>query len=550
MRTLSSLCVCSLSSLRIHNKPSLKIKRYVTACLLLVFAGGLIQPFAQTTQQAAQQNPQRRRARPAQPGQERPFVEPVEMHKAALRVLETQPGLHGRWDTLPQLMPINPVHVALMHNSKVLVISGSGNDPNNKDFQAGVWDPATANISTFPIRYDMFCNGMVILPNGRPFVLGGTLKYDDFLGQPKTATFDPTTETFTDTAQMNGGRWYPVGTVLGNGSVLVESGLTNTSSTVNTTVQIFVGGNWTSAGTIFAGVPLYPRQHLLPDGKVFECGANQDSKMFDPATNAWFEVATTNLRANRDYGTSVLLPLSPANNYQPRVMILGGVTPNATNTTELIDLSVPQPVWVNGPNMSQARIQLNATILPNGRVLVSGGSSNDENGATASLETQLYDADANSFSPGSPMAFARLYHSNTLLLPDATVLAVGGNPVRTVYEPHIEIYSPPYLFNADGSPATRPVISAIDQAIRYGANFYIRTPYPADIKSVVMIRPGAVTHSFDMEQRLVHLSFTSSNGQLYVKAPPNGNIAPPGYYMVFILDSKGVPSKAAFVHLT
>jgi galactose oxidase len=297
-------------------------------------------------------------------------------------------------------------------------------------------------------------------------------------------------------------------------------------------------------------VPLYPRQHLLPDGKVFECGANQDSKMFDPATNAWFEVATTNLRANRDYGTSVLLPLSPANNYQPRVMILGGVTPNATNTTELIDLSVPQPVWVNGPNMSQARIQLNATILPNGKVLVSGGSSNDENGATASLETQLYDADANSFSPGSPMAFARLYHSNTLLLPDATVLAVGGNPVRTVYEPHIEIYSPPYLFNADGSPATRPVISAIDQAIRYGANFYIRTPYPADIKSVVMIRPGAVTHSFDMEQRLVHLSFTSSNGQLYVKAPPNGNIAPPGYYMVFILDSKGVPSKAAFVHLT
>ena len=122
--------------------------------------------------------------------------------------------------------------------------------------------------------------------------------------------------------------------------------------------------------------------------------------------------------------------------------------------------------------------------------------------------------------------------------------------MRTVYEPHIEIYSPPYLFNADGTAATRPVISRIDQTIHYGANFYIRTPYPADIKSVVLIRPGAVTHAFDMEQRLVGLSFSSSNGQLYVKAPANGNIAPPGYYMVFILDSKGVPSKAAFVHLT
>jgi len=205
---------------------------------------------------------------------------------------------------------------------------------------------------------------------------------------------------------------------------------------------------------------------------------------------------------------------------------------------------------VNGPTMANARIQLNATILPNGKVLVSGGSSNDENGATAALDTELYDPDANSFTIASSMAFPRLYHSNTILLPDATVLAVGGNPVRTVYEPHIEIYSPPYLFNSDGSPATRPVISAIAGDIHYGANFYLRTPYPADIKSVVLVRPGAVTHAFDMEQRLVGLTFTYTNGQLYVTAPRSGNIAPPGYYMVFILNSQGVPSKASFVRLT
>lgn len=543
MNTLSSLCISCLSWFRTRNK-------YASACLLLICTGTTIQSFAQTIQQPAPQNPQRRQARPAQPGQEKPFVEPVEMHKAPLRVLETQPAQRGRWDTLPELMPINPVHVALMFNSKVLVISGSGNDPNNKDFQAGVWDPASGTVRTFPIKWDMFCNGMVILPNGRPLVLGGTLKYDDFLGEPRTATFDPTTESFTDTAPMNGGRWYPTGTVLGNGSVLVVSGLTNTSSTTNTSVQILVAGNWTPAGTIFAGVPLYPRQHLLPTGQVFECGANRDSKMFDPATKTWFEVATTNLPANRDYGTSVLLPLTPANGFKPRVMILGGVSPNATNTTELIDLSVSQPQWVNGPIMAQARIQLNATILPNGKVLVSGGSSHDEDGATAALTTELYDPDANSFSTGSSMAFPRLYHSNTILLPDATVLAVGGNPARTVYEPHIEIYSPPYLFNSDGTLAGRPVISRIDRDIHYGANFYIRTPYPADIKSVVLIRPGAVTHAFDMEQRLVGMTFTYSNNQLYVKAPANGNLAPPGYYMVFILDSKGVPSKAAFVRLT
>ena len=549
MNTLSSLCIRCLSWLRIHNNSLLVLNKYARACLLIIFTGAIIQPSAQTTQPTRPNPQQRRPARPAQPGQEKPFIEPVEMHKAALRALETQPAQRGRWETLPELMPINPVHVALMYNSRVLVISGSGNDPNNKDFQAGVWDPASGSVRTFPIKWDMFCNGMVILSSGRPLVLGGTLKYDNFLGEPRTAFFDPATETFTDAAQMNGGRWYPTGTVLGNGSVLVVSGLTNTSSTVNTSVQIWVSGTWTPAGTIFAGVPLYPRQHLLPDGQVFECGANRDSKMFDPSTNTWFEVATTNFTANRDYGTSVLLPLTQANGFKPRVMILGGANP-ATNTTELIDLSVSQPLWVNGPTMAHARIQLNATILPNGKVLVSGGSTNDEDAATAALETELYDPDANSFTPGSSMAFPRLYHSNTLLLPDATVLAVGGNPVRTVYEPHIEIYSPPYLFNADGTPATRPVISRIDQAIHYGANFYIRTPYPRDIKSVVLIRPGAVTHAFDMEQRLVGMTFTYNNDQLYVKAPANGNFAPPGYYMVFILDSKGVPSKAAFVRLT
>ena len=173
-----------LSSLCIRNK-------YASACLFIIFTGTLIQSFAQTNQLPAQQNPQRRRAPLARPGQEKPFIEPAEMHKAPLRVLETQPAQRGRWDTSPELMPINPVHVALMFNSKVLVISGSGNDPNNKDFQAGVWDPASGTVRTFPIRWDMFCNGMVILSSGRPLILGGTLKYDDFLGEPRTAFSTP-----------------------------------------------------------------------------------------------------------------------------------------------------------------------------------------------------------------------------------------------------------------------------------------------------------------------------------------------------------------------
>ncbi|HYR87966.1 MAG TPA: galactose oxidase-like domain-containing protein, partial [Terriglobia bacterium] len=139
----------------------------------------------------------------------------------------------------------------------------------------------------------------------------------------------------------------------------------------------------------------------------------------------------------------------------------------------------------------------------------------------------------------------------SLLLPDATVMLVGGNPTRGSYEGHIEIYSPAYLFNGDGSSAARPTISSVSStAFGYGAAFQVQTPEAANITSVVLVRPGAPTHAFDMDQRLVGLSYTSGAGVLNVTAPPNSNIAPPGYYMLFILNSAGVPSLARFVRLS
>jgi hypothetical protein len=487
-----------------------------------------------------------------QPMQPLPFIEPAETHAHArtkVRVEEAQPSGNGRWDTLDSTMPINPVHVALMHTGKVLVVSGSGNDPDNHDLQAAVWDPVNLTVRTFRIGWDMFCNGMVVLPDGKPLVLGGTLKYDSpWIGEPRTAEFDPLTETFTNTRNMSGGRWYPTGTVLGNGSVLVYSGL-DVGST-NQTVEIGSGKTWSPAGTAFAGVPLYPREHVLPNGKVFEDGANTDSQLYDPVAHTFTTVAKTILGANRDYGTSVLLPLTPANGFKPRVIIMGGVSPTATDTTELIDLSAPKPAWTAGPPMVQPRIQLNATLLPNGKVLVSGGSTSDEVTATAVLQAQIYDPDSNAFSSASTMEFPRLYHSNTLLLPDGKVAALGGNPERTVYVPQIEIYSPAYLFNADGTPAKRPTLASAPRTARYGAHFRVKTPDAAKIKSVVMIRAGAVTHAFDMDQRLVGLAFTAKSGALDLTAPADGNLAPPGYYLLFILDAQGVPSTAKFVQLT
>lgn len=531
MNTLSSFCIQSPASVRVRSgvltAEAKTFRRPGVRVLLVIVFCAAFQPFA-----AAQQQPNR------------PLIDPSEMrHKSARVAVTTPPAQTGRWDTLPQSMPINPVHVALMHNNKILVVAGSGNDPDNRNFQAGVWNISNRTVTTFPLAWDMFCSGMVILPSGRPFILGGTLSYNPFLGERHTAIFDPLSGQFANAAQMNGGRWYPTGTVLGDGSVLVVSGSTDTSTDINQSVQIWNGNQWRDAGRVF--LPLYPRQHLLENGKVFEDGPNPNSKMYDPATGSWTDVAMTNLPSNRKYGTSVLLPLSPTNDYKPTVMILGGANQiddtkfePATDTTELIDLSVNQPRWVNGPMMDRPRVELNATILPNGRVLVSGGSAKNEVGTPDSLSAQLYNPDSNSFSPAGSMMFQRLYHSNTILLPDATVMAVGNNPDNFPggYETHIEIYSPPYLFDPDNSLASRPVITGTTPSvIHYGATFRISTAAAGSIRDVVLIRPGAVTHSFDMEQRLVRLNFTVGNGVLSAVAPPIGNIAPPGYYMVFIL---------------
>ncbi|HKW34974.1 MAG TPA: galactose oxidase-like domain-containing protein [Candidatus Acidoferrum sp.] len=462
-----------------------------------------------------------------------------------------QASVQGKWQTLPNLMPINPVHSALLHNGRVLIVSGSGNVAGNTNFQAGIFDPATGTVTTQPVNWDMFCNGMVVLADGRAIVNGGTLQYDPFHGELRSAIYDPVSGQFTDAQSMAHGRWYPTVTSLSDATVMTFSGLDEKGGT-NSTVEIYtIGSGWSVPyGSPFTP-PLYPRMHLLPSGKVFYSGSTTSSRYFDPVAHTWSGVvATTNYSGTRTYGTSVLLPLTPANNYKPVVLIMGGGNP-ATKTTELIDLSAATPQWAYGPNMSQPRIEMNATILPNGKVLALGGSLNDEDTSTASLNADLYDPASNTFSSAGQNAFARLYHSNSLLLPDATVLFIGGNPARGTYEQHIEIYSPPYLFNADGSAATRPSITGVPSAgIGYGSAFQVQTPDAASISSAVLMRPGAPTHAFDMEQRLVNLSFTTGIGVLNVTAPPNGNIAPQGYYLLFLVNTAGVPSVAQFVQLT
>ena len=462
-----------------------------------------------------------------------------------------QANLLGQWTTLPAAMPINPVHVAMLHNGKVLVVSGSGNVAGNTNYQAGLFDPATGLVSTQPISWDMFCNGMSIMPDGRVLIAGGTLQYDPFHGETHTAVYDPATNGFTNVQPMAVGRWYPTTTVLGDGRVMAFSGLDVNGGTTPA-VQFYNGSAWTSPVNAPWTPPLYPRMTLLPNGKVFYSGPGANSALFDPATMNWtLNVAKTKYGSSRGYGTTVLLPLTPANSYAPRVMIMGGANPS-TDTTEIIDLSQPTPAWTFGPNMSQHRIELNAVILPTGNVLALGGSLNDEDNATASLNADLFDGQK--FVSAGANGFPRLYHSVALLLPDATVWVAGGNPQRGFYQTQMEIYKPAYLFTTDGQgnaiPAVRPTIGSAPGTVAYGSSFSVSTPDAANISSIALIRAGSPTHAFDMDQRMVGLSFTSDGGTtLQVNAPANGNLAPPGYYMLFLVNAAGVPSIASWVQV-
>ena len=487
----------------------------------------------------------------------------------------------GQWSTLSYTMPINPVHATLLRTGKVLIVSGSGNDPNNAfpvntnpDYEAAVWDPQAGTISRQRVSWDMFCNGTSVMADGRVLINGGTASYGalavvrgqsdtPFTGLPNSSIFDPTTETFSIADGPNQGitahgRWYPTLTELGDGRMMSTSGLDENGFTNNTSEIYTPGQGWSPeiAGnpsglydpSFTFGFPLYPRMHLLPSGQVFYAAPSSATLVFNPSSQSWSFLAWTIYGgpvAERTYGSSVLLPMTPANHYNPKVLIMGGDNP-ATNTTEIIDLGQLTPKWQQGPPMAQARVEMEATLLPDGKVLISGGSAHDEDATTASLKSEIYDPATNKFSTMAANAFPRLYHNVQLLLPDGTVFLAGGNPKQGVYEKTIEIYKPAYLFNSDGSPAARPVITSAPGSVTYGSTFTVQTPN-SDIASAALIRPGSATHSFDMDQRFVGLSFTVTSGGVSATVPANSNLLPPGYYMLFLVNKAGVPSIAKFV---
>jgi len=492
--------------------------------------------------------------------------------EAAAQCTVNVPHTTGTWSTLPYRMAINPISATLLRSGKILLVAGSENDAYNnstgaQSYRALLWDPTGDDASSMvakQVTYDVFCSGTVQLPHGRTISIGGSSDYS-FTGESRATFFDPSSEKFVQSQNMAAGRWYGTATALGDGRIMAFSGLNGSGGTGNT-VQIYnlatAGSGWGSSITEPFTPNLFPRAFLLPSGKVFYTGHGAGGSIatawvFDPdaASNQW--TASVAKTRDRAYGASVLLPLTGPT-YAPKVMMFGGGDP-ATTTTEVIDLSAGSPSWSSRAAMSTERSDMNAVLLPSGKVLLSGGSKVRETPDAGGKGADLYDPVTNVRSSAGTASHSRLYHSSALLLPDATVASMGSNPgSRGTYESAIEIYTPAYLYDANDQLITagRPVVTGVPAGpVAYGAPFSVTYTSASPITSAVLVRPGSTTHAFDMEQRIVSLcgpapqAPCAGSGTLSLNAPPNGNIAPPGYYMLFVLDSAGVPSKAGWVDL-
>jgi hypothetical protein len=505
--------------------------------------------------------------------------------------LDTDPARDGQWELLKFHSGVLAVHAATLPNGKVLFFAGSGSSATRfaapdfgnmakQIYTSVVWDPLAAapnNFSHPPTLdaadhrpFDFFCGGDTFLADGRVVSAGGTVGYNPFRGRSDATVFDSATERWSFVASMTHGRWYPSLIALGDGRVLAATGLTEAPTNPhNQTLEIYspTTNRWQllhfNAGV--PPLPLYAHLFLLADGRVFFDGGHMDDVLLldpcaidlahDPVQTR--AIAGLNARDMRNQSASVFLP--PAQDQ--RVMLVGGGPDGKQNKTDavdnvdIVDFKNPHPVFMAGQPLNLPRLHLNTVLLPDRTVFATGGSLKQEDTPLARLQSEIYDPLKDAWSLTAACTVPRLYHSTALLLPDGRVVTAGGNPEGGTHVPwdedpqeemRIEIFSPPYLFRGK-----RPAIKAAAVEWKYGQLLDIQTADAGNLGFVSLIRHCVTTHSYDTNQRLVDAPIVSQKGGVVsVKVPDNPNLAPTGWYMLFLVNAGGVPSIAQSIHLT
>jgi hypothetical protein len=477
------------------------------------------------------------------------------------------PAVVGRWGPVLDL-PNVAVHAVLLPTGRVLMwgrrlVPGVG-DLHVEACRPFRFDPVTEAplpASAVPGAFNLFCSGHAHQPDGTLLVAGGHHLADGH-GLATAFVYHPDDDRWERVADMNHGRWYPTATCLADGSVLVTSGSFEVPGNVvnNTEPQVWRDGAWHPV----AGLPgqqafdLYPRQHVAPGGAVVMTG---------PAATSWYLGTDGQWRAHggraatrRDY--------APTAQYRDdRVLFLGGGNdqpdPTPTAACEILNLAPTPQDWRPAAPMAFPRRHHNATALPDGTVLVTGGTRGAQfndlgQGAPVHL-AELWEPGGDAGGSWRTLAAElrdRCYHSTALLLPDGRVLSAGGGEFQVTLpdgtpgandprdtHPDAQIFSPPYLF-----AGPRPTIVTAPQEIDHGVSFTVEIGDVAAAR-VTLVRLGAVTHALAMDQRFVELSVAAAGTTLTATAPATPDRCPPGPYLLFVLSAAGVPSVGAIVRV-
>jgi len=457
------------------------------------------------------------------------------------------PSAVGQWSA-PINIGIVGIHAALLRSGKVLMwyypaVSGA-NSP------AVVFDPNTntATRNDITSASDFFCSGSTILPDGKVMIIGGLngIPPSPDYGIAAVEFYDPVTSKWSAGTPMTYARWYPTALAMPDATIYAISGTDATGTNLVLPVEVYRPGSgvWQTMPTK-ANIPptsqTYPRMSVLTNGKLLMSGTGAFTRLFDPVAKTWSTLGTMNY-GSRVYGGVVLLP------GLQKILTAGGhatVSGPATNTAEILDLTKPTPAWAYTGSMTFPRYNLGLTLLADGTVLAVGGNQVSKYSKPVEA-AELYNPATGTWTVMASQVARRGYHSTSLLLPDGRVLSAGSDDfVAPDMSQTVEIYSPPYLFQG-----ARPTITSAPTSLKYNAAFTITTADAATITRVALIRPGSVTHADDFDQRYVDLAFTTGVGVVNATAPLSGNYAPPGYYMLVIVNSSGVPSVMPFLRLS
>ncbi|MFK7964369.1 MAG: galactose oxidase-like domain-containing protein [Burkholderiaceae bacterium] len=464
----------------------------------------------------------------------------------------------------PAAWPLVPIHMGLTADGRVVSFGRESADASEMVYD--IWDytqglDETSHL-TLPnvIGTDLFCANQLMLASGEMLMTGGDTREGGTStsvgrqtgeGNADATAFDPSTNRIKRVGTMREGRWYGTMTKLTNGEIFIQggSGVTLSERPRYTEIATPDGRQYRSlTGFDVYDLPwLYPRNFVAPDGNIIGWSKRYAYRL---------RPAGDGQRVDFGYAPQVRLDdgfLSVM--YRPgKVLLAGGRSTRAIRA----DINGPIPVYESVPKLSSPRIYGTATVLPSGDVLISNGGDTDTSATDAPLgepayHVALYKPESNTFIRGPETQFARLYHSASILLPDATVLLGGGGLPGPVTNLNAEIYYPGYLFDANGALAERPVIEAAPDVLDPASTFSLEVSDADAVAQVVLVKTGAVTHSVDMDQRFVELVFEvgpdQQLNQLQVTLPANAAYTTPGFYHVFVLNEQGVPSISKIVRI-